>query len=269
MLLRLICNNSVSGLAMSLTGRRAFPLTGRADPRYAPRVMTSGQGNRRNGWWGSRLVLAALLAALLAGCVERADRPRPRRALPATSLPAAGSAEHRQCLARLDAAGVRYAPLRDEDRGGGCALRGAVQLLDIGVTVSNLGPMSCAVAVPFSAWARFAVQPAARLYLGSEIARIETYGTYACRNVRGAGGPARLSEHSQANAVDVSAFVLADGRRLSVLSDWATQGPARQFLSALHQSACRRFRTVLSPDYNTAHRDHFHFDMGGSGGFCR
>ncbi len=221
--------------------------------------------SRQAGW----IVPAALLA--LSGCVERVDRPRPKRAsaLPASSLPASGSAENRQCLAKLDAAGLRYAVLRDEAKGGGCAIRGAVQLIDIGVPVSNLGPMSCPVAQPFAAWARFAVQPAARLYLGGEIARIETYGTYACRNVRGAGGPARLSEHSQANAVDVSAFVLADGRRVSVLNDWRTDGPARQFLDAVHASACRRFKTVLSPDYNVAHRDHLHFDMGGRGGFCR
>ncbi|MGB3930458.1 MAG: extensin family protein, partial [Sphingobium sp.] len=29
------------------------------------------------------------------------------------------------------------------------------------------------------------------------------------------------------------------------------------------------FSTVLSPDYNAAHHDHFHFDMGGRGAFCR
>lgn len=220
---------------------------------------------------GAGGVLVLLASFTLAGCVDRVDRSGPRRAapLPASSLPASGSAEHRQCLARLDAAGVRYAALPDEAKGGGCAIRGAVQLIDIGVPVTNLGPMSCPVAQPFAAWARFAVQPAARLYLGSEIARIETFGTYSCRNVRGAGGPARLSEHSQANAVDISAFVLADGRRISVLNDWRTEGPMRQFLDAVHKSACRRFRTVLSPDYNVAHRDHFHFDMGGRGGFCR
>jgi hypothetical protein len=248
-------------LRFSSAQRRNLPL--------CLRPMARVRANRRS--ITGVAMAALLLCSGLAACVNKAERPRAHRStpLPASSLPASGSAENRQCLARLDAAGVRYAPLRDEAKGGGCAIRGAVQLMDIGVSVSNLGPMSCSVAQPFAAWARFAVQPAARLYLGSEVVQIETFGTYSCRNVRGAGGPARLSEHSQANAVDVSAFVLADGRRISVLDDWRTEGPVRQFLSAIHMSACRRFKTVLSPDYNVAHRDHFHFDMGGRGGFCR
>ncbi|RYD66694.1 MAG: hypothetical protein EOP58_04920 [Sphingomonadales bacterium] len=71
------------------------------------------------------------------------------------------------------------------------------------------------------------------------------------------------------NAVDVAAFVLADGRKISVLGDW-TGGTAeeREFLRTVHRSACRRFTTVLGPDYNSAHANHFHFDMGGKS-FCR
>jgi len=45
------------------------------------------------------------------------------------------------------------------------------------------------------------------------------------------------------------------------------RGP-RDFLRAVHASACRRFTTVLGPSYNSLHHDHFHFDMGGSK-FCR
>ena len=39
----------------------------------------------------------------------------------------------------------------------------------------------------------------------------------------------------------------------------------REAIAQAHQ----RFRTVLSPDYNEAHHDHLHFDMGGKGGYCR
>ena len=64
-------------------------------------------------------------------------------------------------------------------------------------------------------------------------------------------------------------LVLADGRRISVKDGWNGSNQERAFLRTIHASACKRFNTVLSPDYNAAHHDHFHFDMGGRGGFCR
>lgn len=175
--------------------------------------------------------------------------------------------EVRQCLAKLQAQSIAFTPLPDKDYGGGCDARGAVKLLDIGVPTTNLGAMTCDLAANFAAWARYGVQPAARLYFGQELARIETFGTYNCRPIAGSG---KLSEHAHSNAVDISAFVLADGRRISVQKDWnGSDNQVRQFFRVIQTSACKRFRTVLSPDYNAAHHDHFHFDMGGRGGFCR
>jgi len=228
------------------------------------------------GWetarhWATIATLAAM--ASLAACADHsAERrgarvrqpPPPRAAMPSSEA-------FRMCAARLDAAQVRYEPLPNQDRGGGCAVIDAVRLMDIGTPTANLGPMTCPLAATFAAWVRYAVRPAARLYLGSEVVRIETFGTYACRDVRGTGGTiaGKRSEHARANAVDVAAFVLADGRRVSVQDDWHAGGSTRQFLQVIHDSACRRFLTVLSPDYNAAHHDHFHLDMGGRGGFCR
>ncbi len=213
-------------------------------------------------------LLPLLAAALLSACVSgpSGDRrvatasPPPRQAVPDMS--------YRQCVARLDASAVRFAALPDREMGGGCAVINAVKLMDFGVPATNLGAMTCPLAANFAAWARHGVGPAARLVLGSEVVRIETFGTYACRNIIGAGS-GRLSEHATGNAVDVAAFVLADGRRVSVQNDWAVDGPEARFLRIVRASACKRFRTVLSPDYNAAHRDHLHFDMGGRGGYCR
>jgi hypothetical protein len=73
------------------------------------------------------------------------------------------------------------------------------------------------------------------------------------------------SEHAGANAIDVAAFVLEDGRRVSVLADWADEGAEGRFLREARDGACRLFATVLSPDYNRAHRDHFHLDQAGRG----
>ena len=91
-------------------------------------------------------------------------------------------------------------------------------------------------------------------------------GSYNCRNVAGSD---RRSAHAQANAVDVSGFVLADGRRITVLGNWTQGTPAeRQFLRLVANSACKRFGTVLGPEYNPAHRNHFHVEASGNA-LCR
>jgi hypothetical protein len=91
-------------------------------------------------------------------------------------------------------------------------------------------------------------------------------GSFSCRNV---AGTARRSAHATAEAIDVAAFVLADGRRIAVREGWSGGSPAeREFLRLIHTSACRRFGTVLGPAYNQAHADHLHVELGG-GGFCR
>lgn len=178
----------------------------------------------------------------------------------------AQSVETKQCMADLGQAAVRYTPLPDQRFDGGCSVLGSVKLLDIGTPVTNLGAMTCPLARTFAAWARHGVNPAARFHLGSDVVKIETMGTYSCRNIAGSG---RLSEHAHSNAVDVSAFVLADGRRIPIRGGWSEgTGGEQAFLRTIHKSACKRFRTVLGPDYNSAHHDHLHFDMG-SGPFCK
>lgn len=217
------------------------------------------------------------LPLLLTGCVFGGgqDRPAPApiRERPGGPVTLNGPTprETQQCFADLSREKVRYSPLPDRDFGGGCILTGAVQLLDIGVPVSGLKSMKCGLARSFTAWVRFAVAPAAKQILGSPLVKVETFGTYSCRGIigNGAASAQRMSEHGLANAVDVSGFVLADGRRITIERDWRSGDTAtRDFMAAIHNSACRRFATVLSPDYNAAHYNHLHLDMG-RGPFCR
>ena len=115
---------------------------------------------------------------------------------------------------------------------------------------------------------RESVQPAAQARLGSPVRRGETFGTYACRTRNGQPG-ARISEHGLANAVDVSAFILVDGRRIAVEQGWKGGDEAvRLFLRDVHQGGCRRFAVGLGPDSDSFHYNHFHFDMG-RGPYCR
>ena len=204
------------------------------------------------------------LALLLAAC-GRTERPAPPRA----DIVRPPAREIAQCHADLRAEGVEFRPLPDKPTGSGCGLYGTVQLLDIGVPVTGITAIRCGNARAFAAWVRNAVAPAAYQGLGSELTRVTGMGTYACRNVVGSGRGDRRSGHAVANAVDVGAFTLKDGRTVSILRDWESEDPAmREFLRTIRRSACRRFGTVLSPDYNAAHRDHLHLEDDGAR-FCR
>jgi hypothetical protein len=213
------------------------------------------------------LIFAALL--LLVACIPSSGRRSPERPAPRPGAAAPGPTRATlQCLADLSRDQIGYKSLPDRLFAGGCSAIGSVQLLEIGTPVTNLGAMSCGLAHNFALWTREAVQPAARAWLGTNVARIESFGTYSCRSVNSQNG-GRLSEHGRANAVDIAAFVLADGRRVTVLDGWnGGDGDTRKFLRAVHQAGCRRFKVVLGPDANALHRDHFHFDMG-AGPYCR
>jgi hypothetical protein len=119
---------------------------------------------------------------------------------------------------------------------------------------------TCLVAVAMELWKRDTLDPAAQELFGSEVASLEHLGSYSCRRLYGRNdGP--WSEHATANALDIAGFVLEDGTRISVLSDWQSDGDKQRFLREARDGACGAFSTVLSPDYNAAHADHFHFDM--------
>lgn len=224
-----------------------------------------------------RNLMATIAALSLSACfgspdvMKRSDASRPAASTPKrpqmTSAPSFNSPEAQQCAVDLKQAGVKFTPLPNQDHGGGCSSIDSVKLLDIGTPTSGLGAMTCPLARNFAAWAQYAVKPAAQKYFGQKVVKIETFGTYSCRNIYG-GRSGRLSQHAYSNAVDVSGFVLADGRRIMLDGGWKGDKASQDFLRALHKSACRRFGTVLSPDYNAAHYNHFHMDMSGNG-YCR
>jgi hypothetical protein len=178
----------------------------------------------------------------------------------------------RSCLTGLRDAGIKFELLPNKSEGQNCRTIDNIKLLDFGTQATNLGAMTCPLASQFSAWARYAAAPAAKQYFGSKLVQIETMGTYNCRNIKG-GRSGRISQHAFGNAVDISAFILEDGRRISVLSGWNGKPGERAFLRRLHESACKRFGTILGPAYNAAHANHFHFDMAQSmkdgSSYCR
>jgi hypothetical protein len=178
------------------------------------------------------------------------------------------------CVDLLQNAGVRVERAADRDDGGFCVVRGAVRITGGELTPLTPGGlvMRCPLAVRYVIWDRQVLQPAAREVFGTEVSRVETYGVYACRRIYGSRDRSeRPSEHARANAIDVAAVRLEGGPVVSVVGDWgeaASQDEAADFLRRARDGACRIFGTVLSPDYNQAHRDHLHLN-GGPGAFCR
>ena len=170
-----------------------------------------------------------------------------------------------ECFDALDAAGLLYTPREDQSTGKGCGFQNALTLDRSTTPYSATLAMTCAQTAALYIWERHVLLPEAEAQLGSPVSEIVTYGSYACRNM---AGSRRRSQHATANAIDIAAFKLADGRIVDVKSNWDRNTPEGDFLKALHSGACRLFSVTLGPDYNAAHADHFHFDMG-SGDVCR
>ena len=172
-----------------------------------------------------------------------------------------------ECRAVLDRSSVAFDALPAAGEGA-CTRSDRTQLTSFPLAPAT-PPMTCPVAAALELWRTKNVEPAAREIFGSELARIEHLGVYNCRRI-GGGNSGTWSEHATGNAIDIAAFVLADGRRISVLGDWDGTPEEQQFLRRVRDEACSVFATVLSPEYNAAHADHFHFDQDGRWmGVCR
>ncbi|WP_426163334.1 extensin family protein [Sandarakinorhabdus sp. DWP1-3-1] len=174
-----------------------------------------------------------------------------------------------KCLALLDAAGVRHAPLPPVSKDQ-CGYADGVTLerggaLDIRFHPGNLG-VACPVAAALTIWQREVVQPAATRHFGKPVVGIDHYGSFSCRRINGRP-EGDWSEHATADAIDIAGFRLKGGDTVSIRRDW-TGNPARAaFLREVRDGGCKVFATVLSPDYNAAHADHLHMDQAARGRF--
>lgn len=165
------------------------------------------------------------------------------------------------CGAALVGSTLKHTPVPDNDTGDGCGWEDAVRVDDARFTPAFT--LTCGAALSLTMWERHALQPAAQTHFGQPVARVEHFGSYACRNVRGARGEGeRRSQHASANAFDVAGFRLRDGRQISLVNHWEGEGPEAAFLRNVRDGACQFFKGTLGPDYNAAHRDHFHLDQG-------
>lgn len=173
-----------------------------------------------------------------------------------------------RCLASLRAAGVRFQALnaRPAPDARGCGIPHPVLVTrgPTGIVYNAPLRVECALALELVEVER-AVQEAAIEHLGQRITRIDTLGTYSCRETTGHSG--NLSQHAFGNAIDLARFQPQRGQAAVVLRDYererAEPRSARgRFLRALESRlrALSGLSFVIGPRQNDAHRDHFHVD---------
>ena len=152
---------------------------------------------------------------------------------------------------------------------GSCGVENAVRVRSVaGVTLTPNPTIDCRTASALKAWVAQTAKPAVG-QTGGGISSLRIVAHYACRN-RNNASTGRLSEHAFGRAVDIGGIGLKSGRELTVLTDW-NRGEAGDILKTMWRGACGPFGTVLGPNANAAHRDHFHFDTARyrSGSYCR
>ncbi|MCG6573912.1 extensin family protein [Pseudomonas sp. AF32] len=165
------------------------------------------------------------------------------------------------CDQALSTSGLRTARQADSGAKADCPLTNVLRVQGGEVALSSSFLASCPLAVAFALFERHALQPAAIGAYGQKVTRVDHLGSFACRNMYGRETGAR-SQHATASALDIAGFRLADGRTVSVLRDWPKDSNDARFLREVRDGACDMFSVVLSPDYNAAHRNHFHLDVG-------
>lgn len=127
-------------------------------------------------------------------------------------------------------------------------------------TVTPAATLACPVVSALERWVSEAIQPAAQRWFGQPVVEIKQISAYSCRGMN--GNPySRISEHAFGNALDISAFVLADGHAVTVRRGWAGTPEEQGFLRDVQSAACNLFSTVLAPGSNRFHYDHIHVDL--------
>jgi hypothetical protein len=128
------------------------------------------------------------------------------------------------------------------------------------VAIRPTATLACPIVSTLDRWFAESVQPAAQRWFGTRVAEIKQISAYSCRGMNG-NPHAHISEHAFGNALDISAFVLADGRRITVKNGWRGMPEEQGFLRDIQAGACQLFNTVLAPGSNSHHADHFHVDL--------
>lgn len=180
-------------------------------------------------------------------------------------------AAERACRARLREMGVRFEERERLAEENGCLVPYPVAITAFGPSVS-LEPeavLNCATAMAAAEFVADTVSLSAEAAFGSPVTTIRHASAYVCRSRHNGS---KMSEHAFGNAIDFSAFELADGRVIEVKAHGPGDLDRRDFLRKLRGEACGSFKTVLGPGSDGDHADHLHFDLAqrrAGGTYCK
>jgi hypothetical protein len=128
------------------------------------------------------------------------------------------------------------------------------------VGFSTNATLNCPLTSAFDGWLYHVVEPAAQRVYGSYVREVQVLSSYSCRT-RNSKAYAKVSEHSFGNAIDIASFTLDDGRTVTVEHGWRGSPQDRVFLREVHSGACKLFTTVIGPNGDRNHYNHFHLDL--------
>lgn len=150
----------------------------------------------------------------------------------------------------------------------GCGVEDAVQVQSVaGVRLSQASVMDCRTAKALKKWIETSAKPTFADKGGLRGLRVAAH--YACRTRNNQPG-GKISEHGRGRAIDIAGFQLANGSEVTVLKGWKAPASSKA-MKRVHKGACGPFGTVLGPNADRFHKDHFHFDTARyrSGSYCR
>lgn len=229
------------------------------------------------------VLMAVLAAPAMAQPLDSVPRPEPRATAPEQlSVPrpsvrpeapvAAPTPTPQPVVAARPGAGICNDPAISgtpieaiPGRVEGCGIERPVRVQAVsGVRLDRPVRMDCTTATALKTWVEEGVKPVL-----PRVTALDVAAGYVCRTINHQEG-ANISEHGKGRAIDISAFFLDSGERLTVLDGWRDDsiGPR---LSRIHAAACGPFATVLGPEADRYHQDHFHLDTSRRGGspYCR
>ncbi|MCR9108399.1 extensin family protein [Marivita sp. XM-24bin2] len=150
-----------------------------------------------------------------------------------------------------------------------CGIQDGVRVKSVsGIPLSQGAVLDCRTAKALKKWVVKGMKPTIGT-TGGGVSQIKVAAHYACRTRNNQPG-AKVSEHGKGRAIDISGFRLRNGTEVTLLKDWNRRDTGA-VLREMHGRACGIFGTVLGPDSDRFHKDHFHFDTARyrSGAICR
>jgi hypothetical protein len=179
-----------------------------------------------------------------------------------TAEPAATKAPELSACRQALTEDIAIAPSIPDIHGpGGCGGDDLVKLEAIvlpdkhRVALTPPATLRCKMASEIADWVRTDVV-SLTAQLGSEPSVLDNFDSYECRSFNRIPG-GHLSEHGRANALDVRAIKLANGKSIEFTDRTVPRDLRESFL----HSVCARFMTVLGPGSDGYHEEHIHLDL--------